>query len=58
MLLIVENIKKVYFHFILKYRHNTDDGDGPLFGKLLVFSLPIMVMNILQLLSIPRTWLL
>ena len=50
MLLIVENIKKVYFHFILKYRHNTDDGDGPLFGKLLVFSLPIMVMNILQLL--------
>lgn len=50
LLLIVENAKKAYFHFILKYRHHTDDGDGPLFGKLLVFSLPIMAMNILQLL--------
>ncbi len=51
MPLLIEKIaKKAYFYLSSKRHHDTDIGDGPLFGKILFFSLPIMAMNILQLL--------
>lgn len=49
-LLIAENTKKAYSRFILEYCHHTNDGDGSLFGKLLVFFPLITTTNILQLL--------
>ncbi len=49
-LLNVKIAKKAYFYLTSKRHHDTDIGDGPLFGKILFFSLPIMAMNILQLL--------
>lgn len=35
---------------IISRKYDTDMSSGPLFGKILIFALPIMAMNILQLL--------
>lgn len=48
-LLIVKIAKDVHLR-LLAQRRDTDIDNGPLFGKILIFSLPIMAMNILQLL--------
>ena len=48
-LLIVKIAKDVHLH-LLSQRRDTDIDNGPLFSKILIFSLPIMAMNILQLL--------
>lgn len=48
-LMIVKIAKDVHLRFLLQ-RRDTDIDNGPLFGKILIFSLPVMAMNILQLL--------
>jgi putative MATE family efflux protein len=45
----LENVKEVNALMISRMR-NSDMTSGPLFGKILIFALPIMAMNILQLL--------
>jgi len=46
---IVTNEKEANVFMILR-NHDMDMCNGPLFGKIVMFSLPIMAMNILQLL--------
>ena len=48
-LLIVKIVKEAHFRMASQSR-DTDIGNGPLFSKILIFSLPIMAMDILQLL--------
>ena len=48
-LLIAKIAKEAHLRLISQSR-DTDLGDGPLFSKILIFSLPVMAMNILQLL--------
>lgn len=48
--MIVKIAKEVYFRLTSRSSRGTDTGNEPLFGKILIFSLPIIAMNILQLL--------